>query len=755
MVELFKTMSDVISMVELECSDERKNPDLRKKFNLPGSSSSDGETVWILKAKKYTEKFCRLLQAQGHDPLSSLFVTRPKSRCKDGGLDFHIAQGGDRCLQVWVISEKWLQEDTTTTIDQGEQEKMDTKKMFVNHGESMPTLTDENEEQKIQIDEIRPPDLKRQKMNFQTDKQDKAPRALPILLREIRFSSTDHNQDDKETSQRSEWSICGVLIGEYIYNEYPSMSGLWLFFPQAEGEFMNDEFFQQLGYDRRVESEFPAHHPESWFELIDPNDLNRAQTCLNTCEATRGRIAYDLRVTYRRIDNTRIHLRCKGVPLIWSQDGKILAIAGCHTDITAESQERIGKISFIGKISHEIRTPLHAVFGAVSMLQDEEISDTSIDNDDEIQSSKELVESVSNKSVPKRRNEPNHTNIPTSAQESRRLTKAQNRKMALQILSQSIVQVNRVVNDVLDYSALSSGKLRLVPKPVSLQQLFNSVISMHLGDARAKNIQLKTNIEPNLPNVSVDAIRLTQIISNLISNSLKFTPDHGTIELIVGRTPLGANGFISDALPSIESQCFLTIDVRDTGCGIARSHWSKIFEDFEQAKVDDIHKGSGLGLAVVTKLVNLYSGQVFVHDSTLGQGTTIRILIALPIAGEIIHSNESDFFSLLDPPANFSIRNTNRQQQQDTIQPSSTLRKFSDICSRVLVVDDIQTNRFVLTAILRKLSPKIQVFEAEDGRGATIFVQNAQSGLHPPVDIILMDLHMPNMVRSSFYVLLP
>lgn len=472
-------------------------------------------------------------------------------------------------------------------------------------------------------------------------------RPLPLLLKEAKALN-----DDASTS------TC-FLVGEHVYRlEMPSLQGVWLWFPQAQTEFLDDTFWEQLGYDHREHPTFPAHEPNSWCSLIEPASLEQALACYRSTEATKGVVPYNVRVTYRRLDDVRTHLRCQGSTILWSKEGSILAMLGSHTDITAENQDQLSKISFIGKISHEIRTPLNALCGSLDMLSD------------------------------------HMANAPPAARES------------WDMLQSATEQVRAVVNDVLDFSSLSAGKLQLKRTAFSLHRLLLDVVGMHAANARTSKVALRVEDFPTdfPPHVFADRNRISQVVSNLVANALKFTPENGSVTVVVALVP-------QDKDHNSNSYHY-TIDVVDTGRGVPRASWESIFEDFEQARPTDALVGTGLGLPICSMLVGLHGGRISVHDSVVGRGTTIRIQLETP--------------KVCDQPT------------PDSEAVPKVDNRTQMAIGKVLIVDDMKTNRVVVSALVKRVDPSADITLADDGQVAVNLVQEGQH-----FDFILMDVHMP------------
>ena len=604
-----------------------------------------GHDSKILDVCEQSPMFQRLVKEQGLDTHTLVFDTRtpyPENPVDDGsldGLDWVLAFDGTRCLHVWLTTE-----ELAMKIDD---EKKET--------ETVDAMTPKKSK-------------KRKKPSFPSV------RPLPLLLRE---SSALLGSPTRTNAMR----FCASIVGESVYhNMSPTSQGTFLYFPLGGTEYISDSLWEQLGYSKVSNPVFPPHKPESWMHLIETKSLERAIANLQELEATRGAVPYDLMVTYASVSDTTasVQLRCQGTPILWSQNNKVLALIGGHTDVSFQNYDRLSKISFIGKISHEIRTPLNAICGSLDILS------------------------------------AHMTTAPTDLRES------------WDVLHAATRQVQTVVDDILDFSALSAGKLRLRKSSFSLHRLLEDVARMHASNAKTKNIHV-TVVMPTPPtsfpsDIIADRGRLEQVVSNVLSNALKFTPEDGSVTIKVTRDSSTSSsnnsctGSHNSSEASADDTVPFTIDVIDTGVGIPRSDWEAIFEDFEQARASDAIIGTGLGLAICSMLVGLHGGRIFVHSSTPHQGTTIRIQLDTPVG------------------------------TSPEVTPAATTPGAIRI-GRALVVDDLKTNRVVLSNLIKRIDPNAGITCAENGQHAVTLVRDQT------FDIIFMDVHMP--VHDSAEINLP
>ncbi|MBO6796477.1 ATP-binding protein [Maricaulis sp.] len=307
------------------------------------------------------------------------------------------------------------------------------------------------------------------------------------------------------------------------------------------------------------------------------------------------------------------------------------------------------KTSFLAQMSHEIRTPLNGVIGMATGLGTTKLDQEQRTMVTTLQSSGELL-----------------------------LT---------------------VVNDILDISKVEAGQVELEQADISLEQILNWIDSTYRPASAAKGLRWETRLADDAKGwYRGDATRIRQILSNLVSNAIKFTPD-GEVHAEIRRLPDPAT-----------TDAHIEICVRDTGVGIPEDRIGAIFNPFEQADVSTTRKfgGTGLGLAISMRLAELMSGHIRV-ESTPGQGSRFTVTLALE-PGE--------------PPK--------PQIDLDT-QPSDALASRL----RALVVDDIATNRLVLQTLLAPL--EVDVTCAGSGQEALDILDREH------FDIVLMDIQMPEM----------
>jgi signal transduction histidine kinase/CheY-like chemotaxis protein/HPt (histidine-containing phosphotransfer) domain-containing protein len=317
------------------------------------------------------------------------------------------------------------------------------------------------------------------------------------------------------------------------------------------------------------------------------------------------------------------------------------------------------KSSFLANMSHEIRTPINGIIGMNTMMLRECADDST------------LAEYAVN----------------------------------IQSASQSLLAI---VNDILDISKIESGKLEIIPVEYELFSVVNDCYNMTASRAANKGLEFMIHMNPSIPcGLLGDEIRVRQIINNLLSNAVKYT-DEGMVELTL------------DYEQKSDAAIVLVIQVRDTGIGIRREDIGKLFESFMRVdeKRNSHIEGSGLGLNLTKKLVDLMHGEITV-SSVYTQGSVFTARIP-----QIIKNRE--------PVGDFAARYQELLEQKETI---SEVVYAPD--ARVLVVDDVPMNLLVAKGLLKYT--RIKVDTAGSGEEALELIEKTR------YDLIFLDHLMPVM----------
>jgi CheY-like chemotaxis protein len=274
----------------------------------------------------------------------------------------------------------------------------------------------------------------------------------------------------------------------------------------------------------------------------------------------------------------------------------------------------------------------------------------------------------------------------------------------LSVVRQSAESLLVIVNDVLDYSKIEAGKLSLEPVPLNLLKLLETTMKPLGLVARGKQLEIVIKIDDETPNLLVgDAGRLRQVLTNLVNNAVKFT-NQG--EIVISVKPVLQTG----------ETARLLFSVSDSGIGIPKEKLETIFSPFEQADNSTTRRfgGTGLGLAICSHLVNLMGGTIWA-ESTVGVGSTFHFVANFenPKGGSQTSSQ------LVVAPLEFApLPNASR-----------TLR--------VLVAEDNYVNQLLILRLLENMGHSVTL--VENGKLVLEKLEKA------PFDLILMDLHMPEM----------
>ncbi len=398
-----------------------------------------------------------------------------------------------------------------------------------------------------------------------------------------------------------------------------------------------------------------------WIETIHPDDRAQMQTAPDRCLANGSS---DEKYRIVRPDRSVRWIRDRGF-VIYDADGRPSRLAGVAEDVTdrmqielerelllvreqaaraeAETANRI-KDEFLAVLSHELRTPMNPILGWSKLLQ--------------------------------------QGNLDAARAAQAIATIERNAKLQVQL-----------IDDLLDISRILRGKLALNPFPVPLASVISAAIDTVCLAVEAKSIHLNVRLDPNVAPVLGDATRLQQVVWNLLTNAIKFTPAGGqiTVELI-------------------QQQNQAQIQVKDTGKGIHPDFLPFVFEHFRQEDGATTRKfgGLGLGLAIVRQIIELHGGTVSVTSPGEGQGATFTVCI--PFASGI-------------------------GEAPDPIRLSQSNVDLSGV--QILVVDDEADSREFIAFALQEAGAIVQV-AATGAEALQLFTQS-------PPDLLISDIGMPEM----------
>ena len=312
----------------------------------------------------------------------------------------------------------------------------------------------------------------------------------------------------------------------------------------------------------------------------------------------------------------------------------------------------IAKTTFLNHMSHDIRTPMNAIVGFTDIAMKRK-PDKEVEN-------------------------------------------------CLKKIRQSSEYLMMLMNDVLDISRIESGKLEYKPVPVDLRDLLNTVMSITRGYIENRDLHLYVSREElKTPYVMADELRIREVLLNIISNAVKFTKDGGTISFVAENAP-----------GNDEHHIIVRYRISDTGIGMSEEFQTRIFDEFSQENdgARTSYKGTGLGMAIAKKYVDLMGGKIEV-SSRQGVGSTFTVEIPLRIA-EHVETEEKE-----------------------------KLRKDMDLHGlHVLLAEDNDLNAEIAVSLLEEQG--MIVTRAADGKSALAQFCNTDPGTF---DLILMDIMMPEM----------
>ncbi|MDB9313960.1 CBS domain-containing protein [Spirulina sp. CS-785/01] len=491
-----------------------------------------------------------------------------------------------------------------------------------------------------------------QQVQIELQERQQAERALQDLnqsLEErVRERTQALDQRDSELQRVSQRLEVAVHAAEL---------GIWEWEIGSDRIYWNDRMYDLYGVSREQKEVYY----ETWKNCLHPQDSQSCQESIEAALAGQENFGGEFRVVHP--DGTIRVLQA--FSLIQRDDqGQPQRMIGVNVDISDHKAAEIElqqtnqkliratqlKDEFLASMSHELRTPLNAILGMTEGLQEEIFGKLN-----------------------------------------------QKQCKALQTVERSGTHLLELINDILDLSKIEAGEFSLELKPTDPNILCVSSIEFVQRQAQKKQLQLQVDVSPNLPQLVVDERRIRQVLINLLNNAVKFTPEGGEVTLEV----------------RLLSSAFVRFMIQDTGIGIAPEHQRKLFQPFVQidSALNRQYAGTGLGLSLVKRVVELHGGTVGV-SSEVGVGSQFA-------------------FELPYEPPHYDGTQGRESFDEDEVMA------VGEELPLILLAEDNPNNVFTITSYLEAKGYRLMV--AGDGQEALEYARS----YHP--QLILMDIQMPGM----------
>jgi PAS domain S-box-containing protein len=463
------------------------------------------------------------------------------------------------------------------------------------------------------------------------------------------------------------------------------------FFLKEKKFVFNEIYFDLLGITD--DEEIRRFNEEKMVEIIHPDDRSRYKLMRKQVKDEKRT---DFSINFRIPDknDTLRYLHLVG-QMKYDKKGRPIRMLNTLQDITWQKtteklkhdvelaqKTAVIKQTFFARLSHEIRNPITGILGLIYLLETTDLNE-----------------------------------------------KQRNYLMAMQSSSDTLLNL---LNDVLDYSKIESGMLKVKPSEFDIRNTIKNIYTFFIPNALEKDLQFKYTLADHLPEkIIADENKIIQIFSNLLSNAFKFT-DKGSVEMHIDFEKSTLN----------DESIMLKIEIEDTGSGIRKEDKNRLFKDYAQIEHEGYtkNKGSGLGLAICKQLVELMDGQIGIENGKNGVGS--KFWFKMPVIAVALQVD---------------------LQPEKAIAPLVEREKLN--CS-VLLVEDMIVNQKVIKLLLEDMGCKVAIatngLEAiEMYKETVINAFDIFGKIH--YDIILMDHIMPVMdgytafkrLKSEFETLPP
>jgi PAS domain S-box-containing protein len=419
---------------------------------------------------------------------------------------------------------------------------------------------------------------------------------------------------------------------------------VWTARPDGFIDYYNERWYQFTGFSR------DQYAQQSWASILHPDDVQRSVDTYFRC--IRECVPYQIEYRFKdRMTGDYRWFMGRALP-VRDEQGAVVKWFGTCTDIddVKRAEEALQdadrrKDEFLALLAHELRNPLAPIRTGLELIR------LAGDTPQSVRSVRSMME-------------------------------------------RQVSHMVRLIDDLLDVSRITSGKIVLQRAPTLLSELVQSAVEAQRGAIEAAEIDLTVDLPNRAYVIDVDPTRFVQILSNVLHNASKFTPAHGQIRCSV--SALGAGGGSEVA-----------ITVSDTGIGISKDMLPRVFELFTQAEqaTQRAHGGLGIGLALARRLIEMHGGEIAAHSDGLGKGTTV--IIKMPVCLSVAPRQATP---RIDVP---------------------------DIASRVVIIDDNQDAANTMSMLVERLGGSARV--AHDAASGFALVQEFQP------DMVFLDIGMPGV----------